>query len=786
MKTVLLAILSLGWAGAVAPIQAQTDPSFWVQTQGPEGGLIAGMARLSDGELIACATTSGLFRSRDGGRTWSLANGNIAADYGSGALWMGGVAVDDQDRAFMLAGWALFRGERLSGEWHWKVLWDGPNGPGAIAFLPLAGGQRTLAVDSLGAVWRSDDHGETWASSLLPVEGAPESGRGLAVAADGSVWAVTRQAAYRSLDGGLSWTLQVRAADFEGPPWGWSPVTEFGGSIGASPDGEIYLGFDFMDGTLRVDPDGTATVLPTWEVAYYPTTFAFGPGGRIYAGTYQNSGVIWSADRGQHWQRLGTWNGSEGLASHSVWSILLLPDDTLLAGAAGDGVLRCATAEAAPAWIPSKAGMIGSDVNAIAVDRQGTLYVAASGAGLFRSDDTGATWIPLAPERWVSDTMPMRGLVVNSQGHVLGTGYPLAVSTDRGLSWQNRPLAQSDPPVGTDTPQGNCLVIDRNDRVVVGSWSGIHITADAGLTWQPGSLTMPVYSLALGADQRTLLATTWGEGPGHGLYLSNDAGLNWTSIPFFAGRHVLGAAVDADGTLFAGPNSPSFPGENNPGFWRSRDGGANWEKLRGFDNWAYAMDAAASMGFPQLLFNADRVLYVAAGGGTVIRTADQGDTWQRVSTGMDELPTRSVLCMTFDTEGYCLLGTWGAGVFRSRESTAPYQRVQVNLGAHPVPVRVVTHSSGLLKLVLEGSADFDTTTIDPATVTFGGAPVHSNGAGKWMLTLRDDNRDGYGDIVLTFSIPRLQLEPGVTEAMLSGRTTTGRAFRAMVPIQQVP
>src|SRR5204862_6061760 len=120
-------------------------------------------------------------------------------------------------------------------------------------------------------------------------------------------------------------------------------------------------------------------------------------------------------------------------------------------------------------------------------------------------------------------------------------------------------------------------------------------------------LTLPIYSLAISPDAHTLLATTWGEGAGHGLYLSTNSGATWTQDPFFSGRVLAGCAVSSTGALFAAPSSP-LPAYSNPGLWRSTDGGNSWVKLTGFDQVGYSLNDFNTFARNQLLFNSDDVL----------------------------------------------------------------------------------------------------------------------------------------------------------------------------------
>ncbi|MBM3884151.1 MAG: hypothetical protein FJ387_31340 [Verrucomicrobia bacterium] len=671
----LLRVLVVAFCSVVLTVQGQPATAFWTQTHGPEGGGIAGFARLPDGEILASARSSGVFRSLDGGATWQLANGNIGPDYGEGAIWMGPIVADAAGYAYLLDGWGVFRGEKAGGLWQWTFLRDDmtslanrrPLGPSSAAVRSRADASQRVFVAAWtweptgdgGVAWLpcvsyTDDHGKHWHNVVLPARDGAEPALGVAVAPDGKVWTVTPHALYKSDDEGESWTLAHNASEFVGYPYADSHAVSFAGAIAASPAGDVYVAFYGGDGTLRINPDGSTVELPTYHVGvYFFTSFAFGAGGEVYGGVYQNNGVVYSTDRGETWQPLGSIHRSPGMGWRSVWAVTALPNGTVLAGTSGDGVLSLS--KSASEWSSSKGGMVGTDVSAVATDANGGIYAAAWGAGLFRSDDHGATWLSLAPERWVSDTLPVRDLAVNSRGTVFGAWHAVAVSSDRGLTWQDRWVGDSNPQDPGQTPRATCLQIDENDRLVVGTAQGVFFTSDEGQSWQASGLTLPVFALATSPNGQTLSATVTWSGGNDGLYISSDAGSTWTAVPLFAGRWLLGTAVGPTGAIFVAP-ADTLPDTGNPGIWRSTDGGVSWQKLSGFDNVGYGLHGA-EVGLASVLgFNSCGVLF-AAPGGSMVRSADYGDTWESLPSALNELPVRMVLDMAFDQNGFCVLGT---------------------------------------------------------------------------------------------------------------------------------
>jgi len=258
-------------------------------------------------------------------------------------------------------------------------------------------------------------------------------------------------------------------------------------------------------------------------------------------------------------------------------------------------------------------------------------------------------------------------LAVNSRGTLFAAWHALATSTDRGFTWQDHWVGDPNPQDQFQTPRATCLQIDENDRLAVGTSQGVFFTSDEGLTWQPSGLTLPIYALATSPSGQTLSAIVSWSGETDGLYLSTDGGSTWTAVPFFAGRSLLGTAVGPTESVFAAP-ADSMPETGSPGIWRTTDQGGTWHKLSGFDSVGYSLHGV-EVGLAAVLgFNSCGVLF-AAPGGSMVRSADDGDTWEHLPSALNEIPVRMVLDMAFDGRGFCVLGTWGAGVFRSVEST---------------------------------------------------------------------------------------------------------------------
>jgi photosystem II stability/assembly factor-like uncharacterized protein len=267
-------------------------------------------------------------------------------------------------------------------------------------------------------------------------------------------------------------------------------------------------------------------------------------------------------------------------------------------------------------------------------DQPDTFYMGSVGGGVWKTENSGRTWFPIADD-------PKTGIPIGSIGAIavapsnpdivyVGTGEPdirsqhsygigVFKSTDAGKTWQSVGLAE--------TRQIGKIVVDPNDpdRVYVAALGhaykanperGVYRTTDGGAHWTKvlASEKYPndVGAIDLALDPQhpmTLYASLWGTRrppwavyapsnlPGGGLYKSTDGGDTWHQLTDglptddFVGKIGIAiapsnpnrvyAVVDDLGTAIApsfrvsaarGPNAPKPSG----GIYVSDDAGATW------------------------------------------------------------------------------------------------------------------------------------------------------------------------------------------------------------------
>lgn len=112
--------------------------------------------------------------------------------------------------------------------------------------------------------------------------------------------------------------------------------------------------------------------------------------------------------------------------------------------------------------------------------------------------------------------------------------------------------------------------------------------------------------------------------------------------------------------------------------------------------------------------------------------------------------------------------------------------VQIDIKPGSDPNCFNNDGHGVIPVAVIGSAQFDVTTLDPATITLDGQPVRSVGKGKLQAHLEDVNGDGIDDLVLQIEDIAGTYSSGDTTGTLTGQTYDGRFVEGSDTICLVP
>ena len=190
--------------------------------------------------------------------------------------------------------------------------------------------------------------------------------------------------------------------------------------------------------------------------------------------------------------------------------------------------------------------------------------------------------------------------------------------------------------------------------VAVGS-GGVWKTTNRGTTWTPildheGSYSIGCVALDPGNPSVVWVGT--GEniggrhvGFGDGVYRSRDGGATWERRGLPDSQHIARILIDprdSDVVLVAS-QGPLWSSGGDRGLFRTTDGGATWSKVLGGGEWTGVTDVVMDPGNPDLLVAAtwqrQRSVASLVDGGPesgIHVSSDAGLTWRRVTKGLPE------------------------------------------------------------------------------------------------------------------------------------------------------
>src|SRR5678816_2194651 len=402
--------------------------------------------------------------------------------------------------------------------------------------------------------------------------------------------------------------------------------------------------------------------------------------------------------------------------------------------------------------------LVSGRISDVAVDptNKKTWYVATAAGGVWKSVNAGLSFTPIFDGQGSfsigvitidhnNPNVVWVGTGENNAQRVVAYGDGVYKSIDGGKSWTNMGLKQSEH-------IGRILIDPRNSDVVYvaaqgplwkkGGDRGVYKTTDGGKTW----------TKILGVDDWTgandiqldprnpdiLIATTWQRvrrvytfiagGPGSGVWRSTDAGKTWTKSQSGFPSVDLGRIG-----LSRSPANPDVvyaiaeAGERKGGFFRSRDGGASWEKMSDYQSGSnYYNEIFADPKDADRVYAIEPILQV---------TNDGGKTFSRVGERNKHVDNHSVWIDPDETT-HIVVGTDG-GVYESFDRGKSYRFV-ANL---PITqyYRVATDDSRPFYKVYGGAQDNFSVGGPSRTRTNNGIRN-----ADWFIT---SGGDGFGSVV---------------------------------------
>ena len=523
---------------------------------------------LADANTILVGTDAGLFRSADGGATWthiSLPGANPSHFYG--IRWS-----PDGSTVHCATDLGYFRSTDAGYTWTAKVS-------GKVTDVSVTSGQPNTVFASViasgSSLYRSNDGGQTWAQVAgVPVAPITDVGTVSAVYVGGTltITTVIGRKLWRSNDGGGTWQNLYTLNQSSGP----DPHVTL---CPADPNLVLWGAYFLLrstDGGNTFTQFNPTTLHNTYRVFAWEDDAT-----NVWAGS--NGGWFHSADRGLNWD-----SGTNVMPAEVITALDCERTELgyMIAGTSENNVIYTPT-EALFWNSPDIAGSAtewGNGGLAVAVDQynpsqmwgyfagQGTLNIAP----VFRTQDGGTNW-----------SITSTGLPVNGASPFLCTdnafpvnlfyavGGDVYTSTDAGGTWIKLTANPFPYTVGHLTSSqrvsGGAVLY-----ASLGSSPGQRLYVRDNGTWYERSGGLPVGTVGLVVPHpwAAFANEAWAVVNGHTLFHTGDRGVTWTSV-----TGDLPTNLSITGIVPNPHNSNElYVGCYGGGLWRTLNNGVNWEQ----------------------------------------------------------------------------------------------------------------------------------------------------------------------------------------------------------------
>jgi photosystem II stability/assembly factor-like uncharacterized protein len=503
----------------------------------------------SDPNVLVAGTLDGVYRSLDASKTWQ----RISPEHHEELRNLDSLAIDPRDPQTIYAGTFHLPWKTVDGGRTWHPIHQGMIDDSDVMSLLIDGANsRLIYASACSGIYRSDDSAAQWRK----IQGIPYTARRTyAIAQDpkqpDSVYAATSEGLWKTPDAGMTWRRTTpeswvvnTVAVAEGQPGRVLIGTEQFGVLASDDGGEHFqeanAGFEHRQIlALGLDAKRPGRILALLANAPEP--------------------ILATEDDGRTWLPLGS-----GLRAEQALRVYAAPDAAWWVSIAHGGLMRYDAAK--NAW--KQAGIIVGDApDKNAPDSRKALTTSTPLDNALRQPPA----VPKSANRVKSGPRPLLDVVTDlafsSKEWYAATPSGLLVSADQGATWRKKPVGPL-----SSLPVQSVRVSSTGRRIKVVSMRGLVFTEDGGSTWVWHDLPLnsggAVKLDDQPGDENTLVATAR-----NGLYISRDGGKTWQQAASgLPSTPVQGFA--ATGGVFVASMSTG-------GLFVSSDSGRAWDRVPG-------------------------------------------------------------------------------------------------------------------------------------------------------------------------------------------------------------
>lgn len=278
-------------------------------------------------------------------------------------------------------------------------------------------------------------------------------------------------------------------------------------------------------------------------------------------------------------------------------------------------------------------GLSNFGVSSISVSSS-IFYAGTGGGGVFRSMDSGATWIPTNTQMFRNRLVA--AVVVNDNYVFAGTpNEGVYRSTDIGITWR-------ESNTGLVSSSLRSLVVSNSSIFAVAS-NGVFRSSNNGNTWSllNNRLNSNVQSLVVNGN--TFFAGTY-----DGVYRTTNNDTSWTLLSQGMRNFYVQSLVVNGNTIFAGTR--------DSGVYRTSNNGNSWIQVN---------TGLSSKNISSLAVNGNTI-FAGTNDGGVYLTANNGNSWVQINRGWLSIPsTYTPSVYTLVVSGNTLFAGTGNGIYRA-------------------------------------------------------------------------------------------------------------------------
>ena len=575
--------------------------------------------------LYAGAFGWGIYKSTDGGSSWTNLRNGLASTY------VRSVIAVSTDTVFAGTNDGIFK--TYNGGLNWSLSLSTLNSIRDIVCDTKT--NYLYAVTYGSGMYKSTNRGISWSSIVVTDNVSAKTMthlRSVAVFGRDSLYVggsisdvSTGGALFKSTNGGTNWVQVQRSIGIRSSvkSIAISPGTPKTSLIIGTASKGVYKSTNA--GTNWTEINGATTPNPIYDLKI--NAVAFGSSYR-YAGS-DSLGKFYYRALGDSTVGWFSGNGLPG-SSAVINSIEINPtvSSTLFLNTEGGGVYK--STNSGIDWQAQNNGMTGIGAKILQLNGSGNIFVGTEfGDGLWNSTNSGASWTKynLATSNTIT-SIGVTNSTLKTYAGVYGTG--IFKTINGGVQW-----------LITDTTIMNtfirCLEVDlsNDDIVYTGTGNGVYKTTNGGVLWFAVNSGIPS-----GTSIRTLLldhsnsSILYAGSDSNYLYKTTNAGNSWTNVTNangFLTQDRFVRTITINGTM----TTNLYSGADSGRIYKSTNSGSSWTLLIQLPT---VNSVRRILIHPQY----QDILFAATFGGGIFISTDSGTNWSQMNNGLSDLEIYSL------------------------------------------------------------------------------------------------------------------------------------------------